>query len=93
MKTLAAGGSLPPLRFVFASVPALGLFGLAAEYEVTLSIVHPSGESRSNLVLRSHPVLDQPLAKLGYEGLLGRDVLNQLAFYWDGPGKLLSLAY
>jgi hypothetical protein len=82
-----------PTRFVLANVPALGGLGMAALYVATLAIVHPSGNARADFVLRDHEVVERPLANLGYEALIGRDVLNQLVHFWNGPGQRLTLAY
>jgi hypothetical protein len=93
LTNLIVAGNLHPGRFVFASVPALGGVGLAPEYNISVAVLHPSGNARAHLLLRDHPVLEQSLNRIGYQGLLGRDVLNQTAFYWDGPGEALHLAY
>jgi hypothetical protein len=58
-----------------------------------MTLVHPSANQRANLVLRSLPVLEQPLNQLGYEALLGRDVLEHCLLVYDGPSRLLTIAY
>jgi hypothetical protein len=88
---LAQGMTL--LRFVFTNVPALGGISLGAEYAVDLTIVHPSGAPRANLVLRDHSALEQPLGALGYQALIGRDALARCLFVYDGPGERFTLAY
>jgi hypothetical protein len=55
--------------------------------------LHPSGNPRSNLVLHSHPVIEQPLGQLGYGLLIGRDVLKRCPLVYDGPSGRLTLAY
>src|SRR5690348_14131323 len=79
---LTAAGIMPS-RLVLANVPALGGVGTAAEYVVTWQVVHPSGNARSNFVLRDHPVVEQALGHLGYEALLGRDGLDQLLHIYN----------
>src|SRR5262245_12554778 len=81
---LAAG--LEHKRFVFANAPALGGALPAAEYYVSLSILHPSDDARANLVFGNHSVVEQPLGNLGYQVLLGRDVLAKCLQVHDGPG-------
>lgn len=84
---------LPPNRLILTNTPALGGSGAAAEYTVGLTIVHPSGNPRDNLVLRNQPVIELALGALGYQALIGRDVLNQCMLIYDGPGKVFTLAY
>jgi hypothetical protein len=88
---IAAG--VPPARYLFANVPVFGGTNATCEYLVSLTIVHPSGQARANLVLRNHPVIEQPLNQLGYEALIGRDVLSRCLFFYDGPGRLFTLGY
>ena len=71
---LVAHGLLPE-RYVFANLPFAGGTAPAPLYLIAMALVHPSGNQRANLILRSLPVLEQPLNQLGYEALLGRDVL------------------
>jgi hypothetical protein len=88
---IAAG--VPPTRFVYANLPAFGGLTFACEYLVSLTITHPSGDPRANLVLRNHPVIEQPLRQLGYQALIGRDVLGRCLFVYDGPGRVYTLGY
>jgi hypothetical protein len=48
---------------------------------------------RSKKKLRDHPVLEQPLGQLGYQLLIGRDVLAACLFIHDGPASRFTLAY
>jgi hypothetical protein len=89
---LAAHG-LQPLRFVFANLPAAGGVRFAPQYNVTLTVVHPSGNPRANLLLRNHPVLELALAPLGYQAVIGRDVLDRCLLLYNGPGGSFTLAY
>jgi len=88
---IAAG--LRPARFVLANVPMAGGVNLAAEYFVALSIVHPAGTPRADLILRNHPVVEQQLGGLGLDVLIGRDLLDRCLTIYDGPGKAFTLAY
>lgn len=87
----AVGATL--LRFVLANVPALGGLGAAGVYNVGLTIVHPSGDPSANLVLRNQPVMEQSLNQLGYQTLIGRDILDRCLLVYDGPGQTFTLGY
>ena len=78
---------------VLANVPALSGLTLAGQYYASLTIVHPCGNPQANLVLRNLPILEQPLGKLGYQALIGRDVLSSCLFIMDGPGAQFTLGY
>src|SRR5262249_10718758 len=84
---------IPPTRFLFANLPAGGGLNVAPEYAVSLTLVHPSGNARANLVLRNHPVLQQPLGQIGYQALVGRDILKASLFVYAGPAQTFPLAY
>jgi hypothetical protein len=80
-------------RFVLANLPALGGLMLNSEYAMSVTLVHTSGNPRANLVLRNLPVLEQTLGPLGYQALLGRDVLEYCLFIYDGRSKTFLLAF
>jgi hypothetical protein len=80
-------------RLILTNVPALGGISVGSEYAAGLTIVHPSGDARANLVLRHWPVVEVPLGPLGYQALIGRDVLSRCLFIQDGPGNTFLLAY
>jgi hypothetical protein len=84
---------IQPLRFVFTNMPAASGHGLGAEYSVSLTVLHPSGNARAHLTLPNQPVIEQPLAALGYQVLLGRDLLQRCLLFLDGPGKQFTIAY
>lgn len=84
---------MPPGRFLFANMPAVGGLSPTIEYVVSLTLLHPSRKSRSHLVLPSLPVVEQPLGQLGYQALLGRDVLERCLLVYDGPGRSFTLAF
>jgi hypothetical protein len=58
-----------------------------------LAIVHPSGNARDNLVIRDLSVFEVSLTPLGYQVIIGRDVLAKCRFLYDGPGDEFELAY
>lgn len=80
-------------RLVFTNVPALSGLGAACVYAAGLTIVHPSGDPKTNLHLQEHPIAEVALGHLGYQALIGRDILDECLFIYDGPGKTFTLAY
>ncbi len=89
---LLAPGLLP-LRFVFVNTPATGGLNLQCEYGMSLTILHPSGNSQENLSLPDQPIIEQDLAGLGYQSLLGRDVLASCDLLYSGRGGTFALTY
>jgi hypothetical protein len=88
---IAAG--IRPVRYFFANAPALGGVTPTAEYTVSLILIHPSNNPRANLILPNQSVLEQPLGTLGYQILVGRDVLARCLFFYNGPGTRFTLGY
>jgi hypothetical protein len=84
---LPFGGSVP------ANVPAQGGLSFSALHDASLTIVHPSGKAGDNLVIRDITVLELALASLGYQVLIGRDVLARCRFLYDGPKNRFRLHY
>lgn len=80
-------------RAHLVNAPAAGGLAPALEYRVGLTVAPVAGRPRSGLALRTFPVVERPLGPLGYQALLGRDVLDLVAFFYDGPGKRLTLGY
>lgn len=75
-----------------ANVPALGGLRAVAQYDAGLTVVHPAGASQ-NLVIHEHPIVELALNQLGYQMLIGRDLLDQWLFIRNGPAGLFSLSY
>jgi hypothetical protein len=78
---------------VTANVPAHGGVQFLAIHDASLIIFHPSGNPPDNLLVRDLSVLDLSLAALGYQVLIGRDVLAKCRFAYDGPKSRFRLAY
>ncbi|HEV3237063.1 MAG TPA: hypothetical protein VGZ25_08750 [Gemmataceae bacterium] len=76
-----------------ANAPALGGMHFTSQYAVDWAIAHPSGDVRKSLVCRNSAVLEQPLGPLGYQALLGRDVLSHCLLIYDGPSARFTLGY
>jgi hypothetical protein len=61
--------------------------------DISLTVVHPSGNYQNDLVLRNLTVLELSLAFLGYQLLIGRDLLARCRLLYNGPGNRFRLAY
>jgi hypothetical protein len=83
----------PPGRFVLTNIPAAGGLTVAPEFAVSLTVTHPSGDPKANLVLRALPVLQQDLNSVDFQVLIGRDVLTRCLFVYDGTGRQFTLCY
>jgi len=67
------------------NLPVVGGLTVGAQYEAGLMIVHPSGNSTLNLVVSDLVMIELPLGPLGYQALIGRDVLAECHFQYHGP--------
>lgn len=85
--------NLPIHGTTLANVPALGGMSVSLLYDASLTVVHPAGDPADNLIIRNLPVLDVALAALGYQVLIGRDVLAKCRFLYNGPKNRFRLSY
>lgn len=85
--------NLPLAQVTLANVPALGGLQAGAHYHASLTIVHPSGVLQQPLVVANLLVLEASLANLGYEALIGRDILDRCDFLYRGRRGTFSLVY
>jgi hypothetical protein len=76
-----------------ANLPAAGGFHLARQFSANLTILHPSGDRQRNWLLKNILVVELPLGVLGYQGLIGRDVLALCRLLYDGPASQFELSY
>jgi hypothetical protein len=76
-----------------ANVPAAGGLTIGLHHDVNVTLVHPSGDPRQDLVVEDWPVIELRLRPLGYQVLVGRDVLNRCRFVYHGPRGRFRLAY
>jgi hypothetical protein len=96
--TLLDSGVLTPLmpfglkhqRMWYVNAPALGPATPLMEYLVSLDF--PAGHAKP-LRLGAVAVVERSLGLVGYEALLGRDVLASCGFWYDGPGGRFTLAF
>ena len=84
---------LPVQALNFANVPALGGSGLVIFRDASLRIADPSGYPLQDLVIDELLLAEVALATLGYELLLGRDVLQACRFLYDGPVNQFELSW
>jgi hypothetical protein len=97
---VVARPGLPHLGAVLTYAPGLGagpaaLGGATANfsYEAGLVLLHPVVKPPSNLVIPELVVDELPLAALGIEAVIGRDVLAGCVLVYDGPAGSATLAY
>ncbi len=75
------------------NVPALGGLSAAVQYAASFILVHPSGNPLDDLVIPDLPLTEIDIGAIGYQILLGRDVLTLCNFHLDGLGLTFSLDY
>jgi len=85
--------SLPLAQVTLANVPALGGLRAGAHYHASITIAHPSGDPRQALVVANLLILEVSLATLGYEALIGRDILDRCDFLYRGRRQTFTLVY
>jgi hypothetical protein len=84
---------LPLAQVALANVPAVGGLMAGAHYHAGLTVIHPSGDPHQDLVFQTLLILELSLAGLGYQALLGRDVLDRCDFLYAGRRQRFTLAY
>jgi hypothetical protein len=87
------GLGLPLKAAGLANVPATGGPTETWARPASLSILHPSNQPILNLVISALDLFEVPLTGLGYEALIGRDVLSRCVLIYDGPAAVFTLAY
>ena len=85
--------SLPLHGMTPVNLPVAGGLTIGAQYEAGLTIVHPSGNSALNLVISDLVMIELALGPLGYQALIGRDVLAECHFQYHGPKNRFRLSY
>ena len=61
----------------------------ASQYDVSLTLLHP----KLNLTFQTVPVVETHLSFQGVQALIGRDVLLNCLFLYDGQANHFSLAF
>jgi hypothetical protein len=85
--------SLPVGSPGFSNAPALQGLGISLFYHVSLTILHPSGQRQNHLLVRDLSALELQLGLLGYQVVIGRDVLSRGLFLYNGKNQRFSLKY
>jgi hypothetical protein len=80
-------------QLALANVPVLAGLRAGVHYHASLTVVHSSDDPGQALVFQNLLVLEVPLAGLGYQTLLGRDVLDHCDFLFAGRRQRFSLTY
>ena len=101
MVPIGARVGLPPYAFAFtaapgtgqAPVPLFGNVGVNTSHTAGITILHPSGHVGQSLVVPDLIVQALALRPLGFEALIGRDVLASCVLVYDGPVGSVTLAY
>jgi hypothetical protein len=84
---------LPLAGFSLANIPASGGQTVASEHDASLTLLHTSGNPQDCLTLPDLMVMALPIGALGYQALIGRDVLARCRFLYDGPRSEFQLEY
>jgi len=84
---------LPFDGVVLAKAPALGDVTFSAKYAASLTIIHTSGRTDDHLVINDIAILELPLDLIGYQAVIGRDVLSRCLFLYNGIGERFALKY
>ncbi len=87
------GLGLPLFGVTPVNMPALGGLSAAVQYAASLTLVHPSSLPADELVVTDIPLTEVDLGVLGYQVLLGRDVLRLCSLRVDGPNSTYSIDY
>ena len=75
------------------NVPAAGGLTGGVQYAASLTVVHPSGDPRDDFTVLDLPLTEVTLGPLGYQVLIGRDVLVRCTLRFDGPNLAFTLDY
>jgi hypothetical protein len=84
---------LAPVGPIFANLPAIGGVGVSLQFEAAVTILHPGGIASDHLAVSDVAVLEAPLSVLGYQALIGRDVLARCRLLYDGLANQFDLSY
>jgi hypothetical protein len=85
--------ALPLDSLQLANMPAVAGLTLTKQYRASVTLLHSSGDARQHFVATELLICELPLGVLGYHAVIGRDMLDELRFVYDGPGKTFTLEY
>lgn len=85
---------LPTGGFTVTGLPAVSGLTFGMMHDVSLTVLHLSGDPSRNLVVPDLLVTELPhLTGLGYDAVVGRDVLARCRLLYDGPAGRFRVAY
>jgi hypothetical protein len=84
---------LPSVGFTPVNLPAAGGLTGGGRFAGSLVLPHPSGRRRDNFEVSYLSLTELLLGVLGYEVIIGRDVLALCVFRFDGPALTFTLDY
>jgi hypothetical protein len=84
---------LPHRGFVIVNAPALTGWLPRLALEAGLTVIHPSGVVAQNWVIPDQAIVELPLNAIGYEMILGRDVLTAGRLDYNGRAGTFTLEY
>lgn len=76
-----------------AAVPLFGNVGVNTSHTAGITILHPSGHASPSYAVPNLIVQALALRPLGFDALIGRDVLAGCVLVYDGPTGSVTLAY
>lgn len=75
------------------NIPAAGGWLTVIQRNAGLRVVHPSADPRQDLVAADLSIAEVSLGVLGYELLIGRDLLEMCRFVYDGLADVFELTW
>lgn len=84
---------LPLADMGMTNAPALGGWGIDVRVRAEITVVHPSGDPKDDLVIDELEITELDLSAVGYDALIGRDLLAFCILTYDGLSGTFTLAY
>jgi len=75
------------------NAPGLGGFSWHPQFVAGLRVKHPTGPRSLDLVLPATELVERPFGPTGFQVLIGRDILAQCRFVYDGLAGTFSITY
>lgn len=68
-----------------------GIVQTCNQYDVALFI--PAATGVPGCIVNALPIIESPLASQGIDGLIGRDLMDNWACFYNGPSKIFTFSY
>jgi len=91
--TVIARLGIQPVRYIMSNMPLMSGLQPTREYQVELVIEHPAATTGQFLHIPDLDMLERDLSGAGAEAILGRDVLAQCVFTYDGLTDSFTLSH